>query len=84
MKPIMQIFALESVMNNIPKFQRRRRQFYTELATLKQQFSEEDYKKKELKRRNKEVEALIFEDLLRKANNLKNGHQNIKNFFTKF
>ena len=84
MKPIMQIFALESVMNNIPKFQRRRRQFYTELATLKQQFSEEDYKKKELKRRNKEVEVLIFEDLLRKANNLKNGHQNIKNFFTKF
>ena len=84
MKPIMQIFALESVMNNIPKFQRRKRQFYTELATLKQQFSEEDYKKKELKRRNKEVEALIFEDLLRKANNLKNGHQNIKKFFAGF
>ena len=82
MKPIMQIFALPAVMDNIPKFQRRKRRFYTELETLKQQVSEEEYQKKALKKRNKEVELLIFADLLVKANNIKNGHQSIKSFFS--
>ena len=54
-----------------------------ELETLKQQVSEEEYIKKEIKKRNKEVEALIFDDLLVKANNIKNGHQSIKSFFAK-
>jgi len=82
MKPIMQIFALPAVMDNIPKFQRRKRRFYTELETLKQQVSEEEYLKKAIKKRNKEVELLIFADLLVKANNIKNGHQSIKSFFS--
>ena len=83
MKPIMQIFALPSVMDKIPKFQRRKRRFNMELETLKQQVSEEEYIKKEIKKRNKEVEELIFADLLVKANNIKNGHQSIKSFFAK-
>lgn len=83
MKPIMQIFALPSVMNNIPNFQRKKRQFYAELETLKQQVSEDEFLKKAIKKRNKEVEALIFADLLVKADHLKNGHQNIASFFSR-
>ena len=81
MKPIMQIFALPAVLNKIPKFQRRKRQFYRNLKTLEQQLSEEQYVKKELQMRNKEVQELIFSNLLRKAENKKTGGQNIKSFF---
>ena len=81
MKPIMQIFALPAVLNKIPKFQRRKRQFYRNLKTLEQQLSEEQYVKKELQLRNKEVQELIFSNLLRKAENKKTGGQNIKSFF---
>ncbi len=51
-------------------------------SPLKQQVSEEEYLKKAIKKRNKEVELLIFADLLVKANNIKNGHQSIKSFFS--
>ena len=81
MKPILQIFALPEVLNKIPKFQRRKRQFYRNLTTLKHQLSDEQYAKKEIQIRNKEVEELIFSDLLRKAENKRSGGQNIKSFF---
>ena len=83
MKPIQQVFALPQVLDNIPAFRRRRRQFMRELNTLKQTLGEEEYIKKEVDRRKKEVKRLIFDDFLRDAENMRKGHQNIKQFFGK-
>ena len=81
MKPIQQIFALPYVLDNMPAFRRRKRQFNREIATMKEMLDSEKFLKKSIDRRNKEVKRIIFEDFLRKAENKKQGHQNIKSFF---
>ena len=83
MKPITQLFALPNVLNNIPAFRRRKRNFTLEVETLRQMVDADKFIKKEIELRNKEVKKLIFDDFLRIADNRKNGHQNIKLFFRK-
>ena len=82
MKPILQLFALPYVLNNIPAFRRRRQKFAIILETARQIMDEEKYTKKCIELRNKEVKALIFDDFLRREDNKKKGHQNINKFFT--
>ena len=81
MKPILQLFALPYVLNNIPAFRRRRQTFSIILETAKQMMDEEKYAKKCIELRNKEVKVLLFDEFLRRANNKKKGHQNINKFF---
>ena len=81
MKPILQLFALPHVLDNIPAFERRKTQFAITLETVRQIMDEEKGAKKIIDLRNKEVKRLIFDDFLRKADNKKKGHQNIGNFF---
>ena len=81
MKPIVQLFALPYVLNNIAAFRRRRKRFALMIETLKQECDNETYIKKASKLRDTEVKALIFDDFLRKSNNKKKGHQNIRGFF---
>jgi DNA polymerase elongation subunit (family B) len=81
MKPILQLFALPYVLDNIPSFRRRKHHFSLILEGLRQTLDEEKFLKKSIELRNKEVKKLIFDDFLRKAENKKKGHQNIKQFF---
>ena len=82
MKPIIQVFGLPYVLDNIPAFKRRRKQFALMLRTLRQNSDDETYNKKSRILRDKEVKRLIFDDFLRKSENEKNGNRNIGNFFT--
>ena len=81
MKPILQLFALPYVLDNIPAFRRRRQTFSIILETARQMMDEEKYSKKCTELRNKEVKALLFDEFLRRADNKKKGHQNINKFF---
>ena len=83
MKPIIQVFGLPYVLDNIPAFKRRRKQFALMLRTLRQNSDDETYNKKSRILRDKEVKKLIFDDFLRKSENKKNGNRNIGNFFKK-
>jgi len=82
MKPVQQVFAL--ILEQIPEFKRKLRQFKIRLESLKQQHSDNEakYLKKEDDLRNKEVKKLIFDDALRRANNIKTGQKSIKKFFS--
>ena len=82
MKPIIQVFGLPYILDNIPAFKRRRKQFALMLRTLRQNSDDETYNKKSRTLRDKEVKKLIFDDFLRKSENKKNGNRNIGNFFT--
>ena len=82
MKPIIQVFGLPYVLDNIPAFKRRRKQFALMLRTLRQNSDDETYNKKSRTLRDKEVKKLILDDFLRKSENKKNGNRNIGNFFT--
>jgi len=82
MKPVQQVFAL--ILDQIPEFKRQVRSFKIRLESLKQTYSddEEKYAKKEESLKNKEVKKIIFDDVLRQANNIKSGQKSIKKFFS--
>jgi DNA polymerase elongation subunit (family B) len=81
MKPVQQVFAL--ILEDIPSFKRKVAAFKRKCEYLKQECKgdEEKYDKKEEALRNKEVKKLIFDDVLRQANNIKCGQKSIKKFF---
>ena len=81
MKPIIQVFALPYVLDNIPAFKRRKKHFALKLRTLRQNSDDETYIKKSRILRDKEVKALIFDNFLRKSENKKNRNQDIGSFF---
>ena len=82
MKPLLQVFAL--VLYKMPEFKRKRRNFENKLAVLKQTLTPEKYEEKVTKLKNAEVEAILFENVLRKVKNKKDGNQRIANFFKGF
>ena len=81
MKPVQQVFAL--ILEQIPSFKRKIPAFKRKCEYLKQECKgdEEKYEKKEEALRNKEVKKIIFDDVLRQANNIKSGQKSIKKFF---
>jgi len=81
MKPVQQVFAL--ILEQIPSFKRKVPAFKRKCEYLKQECKgdEEKYEKKEEALRNKEVKKIIFDDVLRQANNIKCGQKSIKKFF---
>ena len=83
MKPILQLFALPQVLENIPEFRSRKRKFYIGLETIRQNTDDEKYRAKAGQFRNNEVKILIFDEFLRNVDNKKKGHQNINLFFRK-
>jgi DNA polymerase elongation subunit (family B) len=86
MKPLLQLYGL--VLNDIwMSMKPPRRAKVTKLNESINQIknSETDNKKRDkkiAKLKDKEVTELIFADYLRETTNIKNGNQNIKNFFT--
>ena len=82
MKPLLQVFAL--VLYKMPEFKRKRRNFENKLAVLKQTLDPEKYEDKVTKLKNSEVEAILFENVLRQVKNKKDGNQSIANFFKGF
>jgi DNA polymerase elongation subunit (family B) len=81
MKPILQIYAL--VLEQIPQYKGKKKQFSLRLRGLKRQYCDDDekYMKKEMDLRNKEVTGLIFEKVLREIKNKKRGMTSLTNFF---
>ena len=83
LKPVLQLFALPYVLKKIPAFRRKERQFNIKLEYLKQTLTDEKYEKKEGVLRNKEAKMLIFDDCLRRANNMKNKNRVMTSYFQK-
>jgi DNA polymerase elongation subunit (family B) len=81
MKPVQQVFAL--ILEQIPSFKRKIPGFKRKCEYLKQECGgdEELYERKEDALRNKEVKKIIFDDVLRQANNIKNGQKSIIKWF---
>ena len=81
MKPVQQVFAL--ILEQIPSFKRKIPGFKRKCEYLKQECGgdEELYDRKEDALRNKEVKKIIFDDVLRQANNIKNGQKSITKWF---
>ena len=80
MKPVQQVFAL--VLEKIPSFQKRLKTFKMKLAAIYAEVDDpEKLEEKEMKLRNKEVEDLIFGDVLREITNRRNKNGNIMKLF---
>tara|TARA_Y100000389_G_scaffold204625_1_gene258428 strand:- start:952 stop:4881 length:3930 start_codon:yes stop_codon:yes gene_type:complete len=79
MKPLLQVFAL--VLYKMPEFKRKSRNFQNKLEILKQTLEEDKYIEKESKLKNKEVEKILFEEVLRKVKNKKEGDVSITDIF---
>ena len=79
MKPLLQVFAL--VLYKMPEFKRKKRAFEGKLEVLKQTLSPEKYEEKVIKLKTSEVEKILFENVLRKVKNKKEGNLSIINFF---
>jgi DNA polymerase elongation subunit (family B) len=82
MKPLIQIFAL--VLEDIPGFKFKLSRFKRTLKSLHTKYKDdyEKIKKEEDKLRNAEVKKLIFEEVLRQANNIKKNQHTIESFFS--
>jgi DNA polymerase elongation subunit (family B) len=82
MKPVVQVYAL--VLEQIPEFSRQVRGFKNKLATLRQQcYTEEEYNRKMMDLKTKEVEKLLFQSFLRDEKNKKTGQTSLTKFFSK-
>ena len=81
MKPLQQIFAL--VLEQIPEFKSSLPKFKRQVNTIKRKYAgdNENIEKAEDKIRNAEVKKLIFNEVLRQAQNEKLGQQTIESFF---
>jgi DNA polymerase elongation subunit (family B) len=79
MKPLLQVFAL--VLYKMPEFKRKSRNFQNKLEILKQTLEKNKYIEKESKLKNKEVEKILFEEVLRKVKNKKEGNVSIPDMF---
>ena len=83
MRPLLQVFGLNSVLYNIPGFRKgAQRKLKIQLECAQQRFSADKYLKKETDLKNKEIKRLIFAETLNDIKRKKHGHQNIKNFFS--
>ena len=82
MKPLLQVFGLDAIFYNIPGFSRgAQRTFKIKLEYVKQITPEDKYEKKENSLKDKQIKALIFDDMLIKIKNKKDGNRSITNFF---
>ena len=82
MKPLLQVFGLDAIFYNIPNFRDgAQRTFKLKLEYIKQITAKDKYEKKEGALKDKKIKQLIFDDILIKIKNKKEGHQNIRNFF---
>ena len=86
MKPVQQVFAL--VLEKLPGFTGNKSQgrgrWNNEIRILQKKYPNyEEYIKKEEALRNKEVKKILFDKYLIYTNNMKNGNQDISNFFDK-
>ena len=80
MKPVQQVFAL--VLEDIASFRRKKQQFKMKIETLKSTIDDDTKLAAKIDDlRNKEVKALLFDNYLRDADNMKNNNQSIKMFF---
>ena len=80
MKPLLQVFAL--VLEDIPSFRRRLREFKNKLRVLRETCEDEEtYERKETKLRNDNVEQLIFSDILRELKNKRQGNRSLTSYF---
>ena len=80
MKPILQLFGL--VLEKIPEFKRKLRDFQRKKRTLKQTCeTDEMYEKKLEKIVNKEVETILCKAIITQAENKKNNQSDIGSFF---
>jgi DNA polymerase elongation subunit (family B) len=87
MKPLLQLFGL--VLNDIwlsqkPPRRAKVTQFKKELDAIADTLDDEKkIEKKQSKLKDKEVQALIFDQYLRDTNNAKTGNQSVAKFFSK-
>ena len=82
MKPLLQVFGLDAIFYNIPNFRAgAQRTFKIKLDYIKQITPEDKYEKKENSLKDKQIKALIFDDMLIKIKNKKDGNRSITNFF---
>jgi len=79
MKPVQQLFAL--VLEQLDEFKRKKNRFAEEMDCLRENLSEEKFRKKESDLRNKEVKAILFDKYLRVTENVKKGNTEITKFF---
>jgi hypothetical protein len=84
MKPLQQVFAL--VLEQMKDFRKKKghtlRMWTKELDALKKEYPDPiQYRDKEEALRNKEVKALLFDDYIRKTNNVNKGAREITEFF---
>lgn len=80
MKPVQQVFAL--VLEDIASFRRKKQQFKMKIETLQSTIDDDAKLATKIDDlRNKEVKALLFDNYLRDADNMKNNNQSIKLFF---
>jgi DNA polymerase elongation subunit (family B) len=80
MKPVQQVFAL--VLEDIPSYRKHKTTLERKIKALKRKYQNETDKqiKYEQKYRNDEVKKLIFDESLRKCNNLKSNQKSILSF----
>ena len=81
MKPVTQVFAL--LLEQLGIFKTQRQGFERKLRCLKRKYSnnEKKYEEEETKIRNKHVKKLIFDSIIRQANNNKTGQKTITTYF---
>ena len=81
MKPLMQIYSL--ILEDIPEFKLKVPGFKRQINMLKRKYKNEPEKaaKEEEKLRTSHVKKIIFEDILRQANNIKRNQRTIHSFF---
>ena len=81
MKPLMQIYSL--ILEDIPEFKLKVPGFKRQINMLKRKYKNEPEKaeKEEQKIRTSQVKKIIFEDILRQANNIKRNQRTIHSFF---
>jgi len=81
MKPVTQIFSL--LLEKMPSFKFQLSGFQRRLRSMKRKWKNDDEKfdKEEIKVRNKFVKQLLFDSVIRQANNTKTGQRTIESFF---
>jgi DNA polymerase elongation subunit (family B) len=87
MKPLLQLFGLvlEDIwMSQKPPRRVKVNNFKKEIETVKREMDDEKKCEKKINRmKDKEVQALIFDNYLRTSNNARAGNQSIMNFYQK-
>jgi len=67
----------------MPEFKRKKDSFIDQLNCLKQNLDEEQYKKKEIMLRNKEIKTILFDKYIKITENKSKGQSEITSFLIK-